>query len=155
MVIYLTDFRIPLSFLLPYVLFYGGLLMLKAASKLRNFSFSLRFVFCLPPQAPLVLLIFVVQTLFEYWATLRMFFSLINAKKRRPTCRAPMRVWGIVYMELLSHWEVERVRMVETWLVREAVWLISQRWNNSLQSNAEVRSNSSLWTILNLSFLCQ
>ena len=81
MVNYLTDFRIPLFFLLPYVLFFGGLLMLKAASKLRNFSFSLRFVFCLPPQAPLVLLIFVVQTLFENWATLRMFFSLINARR--------------------------------------------------------------------------
>ena len=123
MVNYLTDFRMPLFFLLPYVLFYGGLLMLKAASKLRNFSFSLRLVFCLLVYAPLVLLIFVVQTLFDYWATLHMFFSVINAKKRRPTCRAPTRVWGIVYMELLSHREVEWVRMVETWLVREAVWL--------------------------------
>ena len=53
----------PRFFLLPCVLFYSGLLMLKAASKLWNFSFSLRFMFCLPPNAPLVLLIFVVQTL--------------------------------------------------------------------------------------------
>ena len=54
--------------------------MLKAASKLRNFSFSVVgfFSICLPPKAPLVLYLFVVQTLSEYWATLHMFFSLIS-----------------------------------------------------------------------------
>ena len=117
MVNYLNRFQSTLLFLLHYVLFYGGLLMLKAASKLRNFSFSMWLVFCLFVYLlkPLWLLTFCCIDIVWYWATLHMFFSLIIVKKRRPACRPPTRVWGIEFMEFLSHREVERAHSKDGW----------------------------------------
>ena len=116
-------FRNTLMFLILYVLFYGGLLMLKAASKLRNFSFSMwlvlgLFVYLLKP---LWFLTFCCADCIWILGNIANLFLSNHCEEL--ACWPPTQVWVIEYMKILSHKEVEWVRMVKTWQVKEAVWL--------------------------------